>query len=450
MKLSACMMVKNEAENLPRCLRALKDLDVFDEIVVVDTGSTDETVEIAREAGARVVIPEDLDSLYVETEFGRAINFSKARNITIDEASGDWLYLLDADEETVGDAKNLRDFIAKLKPEVDALAIAFEDYKKGRVFMRFMPPRIFKRGHIWFENIVHNKPRGYTQPAIFYPGIKIKHTGFDLTPEQAKAKKRRTLGLLRKQLEDDPGSFWCYFYIAQIYGDLQDYPATIEASVKYIENREKVETFNPSIYYVLAQACILGNDGAAADKWIGAAIRELPDDIDIAAAVCDFGAWRKAPHILITGCEMYLRAWDKLAANPLALGARFIYNYNPETLARVLFHLQHMRLQQGKIHLMRLRDLFGKLGEENVGIIKSDLAKEHKTIGVSVLDYERSVRVTGGPENGKREKGRSRKIDNLKKRRFKGGRRVRSRKVRDGVVQVQGGGGRGAGVGAVL
>ena len=83
--ISLCMMVKNEEEFLPRCLESVKD--VVDEIVIVDTGSTDRTVEIAESYGARVYHhPWEND-------------FSKHRNQSISYASGAWILEMDADEE---------------------------------------------------------------------------------------------------------------------------------------------------------------------------------------------------------------------------------------------------------------------------------------------------------------------------------------------------------------
>jgi glycosyltransferase involved in cell wall biosynthesis len=406
--LSACLMVKNEAANLPRCLGALRALGVIDEIVVVDTGSTDETIEIARSFGARVVVPEDIDALYIETEFGRAINFSAARNITIREARGAWLYLLDADEETVGEAGDLKAWLARLREDQDAVAITFEDYKGGKKFMQFVPPRIFRKtDRLRFENIVHNRAVGYHEPAIFYPGIRIKHTGFDLNPEQKEAKRRRTLGLLKKQLEMDPKSYWALFYMAGIYGDQQDYPATIKTAIEYIEHKDEVERFNPSVYYLLCQACLFAKDGEAADKWIGQAIRELPDDMDVAAAVCDFGAWRKAPHILATGCELYLKSWAEIEANPIGLGSRFIYNYNNETLARVLFHLSHIRLSQGTYLLSRLKETLTKVDPEFAAAVERDIVREHGAIGVKW--------IADGIEVARNEKAKSPKVVDLRK-----------------------------------
>jgi glycosyltransferase involved in cell wall biosynthesis len=84
MDLSLCMIVKNEAEKLPRCLSSVKD--VVDELIIVDTGSTDQTPEIARSFGAAVC------------HFTWNQNFSAARNESLRYAQGNWILVLDADE----------------------------------------------------------------------------------------------------------------------------------------------------------------------------------------------------------------------------------------------------------------------------------------------------------------------------------------------------------------
>ena len=84
MKLSLSMIVKNEAKNLPRCLESIKGL--VDEIVIVDTGSTDDTVKIAESYGAKVGY------------FEWCNDFSAARNASLDLCTGDWVLILDADE----------------------------------------------------------------------------------------------------------------------------------------------------------------------------------------------------------------------------------------------------------------------------------------------------------------------------------------------------------------
>jgi glycosyltransferase involved in cell wall biosynthesis len=83
-KVSLTMIVKNEQENISACLESVRDL--FDEIVVVDTGSTDRTKEIAREFGAKVFDFEWVD------------DFAAARNEALARATGDYAFWLDADD----------------------------------------------------------------------------------------------------------------------------------------------------------------------------------------------------------------------------------------------------------------------------------------------------------------------------------------------------------------
>ena len=81
------MIVKNEEEMLPGCLEAVRD--AVDEMVIVDTGSSDRTVEIAESFGAKVV------------HFPWNGSFADARNCSLDHATGDWVLYLDADEHLV-------------------------------------------------------------------------------------------------------------------------------------------------------------------------------------------------------------------------------------------------------------------------------------------------------------------------------------------------------------
>src|SRR3982750_4635941 len=83
-KVSLTMIVRNEEKNLPRCLESVRGL--FDEIVVVDTGSRDRTKEIAAGFGARV------------SEFAWIDDFAAARNAALGQASSDYAFWLDADD----------------------------------------------------------------------------------------------------------------------------------------------------------------------------------------------------------------------------------------------------------------------------------------------------------------------------------------------------------------
>ncbi|RMD65874.1 glycosyltransferase [Candidatus Pacearchaeota archaeon] len=105
--ISLCMIVRNEEKNIKKCLSSVRAL--VDEIVVVDTGSSDNTKEIAREFGAKI--------------FSAAWegDFAKARNISLEKATKDWILVLDADELiSPKDHKKIVEFLS----QTDAVGVA--------------------------------------------------------------------------------------------------------------------------------------------------------------------------------------------------------------------------------------------------------------------------------------------------------------------------------------
>ena len=199
--ISLCMIVKDEEDCLASCLESAKD--AVDEMIIIDTGSTDNTVEIAEKYGAKV---------YHHPWEG---DFSKARNYSIQYATCDWILYLDADEEL------FREDITKLKEitkEKDYNGISFLIYNKvyGQregflYFTRMWRNRI----GAYFEGIVHNQ--------LVLPGntlksdIRIMHYGYALEDQDKMEKKQaRSKGLLKKQIEEDPDNVFARFNYAQI------------------------------------------------------------------------------------------------------------------------------------------------------------------------------------------------------------------------------------------
>lgn len=129
MRLSLCMIVKNEAENLPRCLKSVKN--AVDEMVVLDTGSTDSTIEIARAYGAQVA------------EFEWREDFAEARNEALKHLSGDWVLVLDADETLAASAIPI---LKQLIERKDALVINLVRHEIGATQSPYsLVSRLFRR-----------------------------------------------------------------------------------------------------------------------------------------------------------------------------------------------------------------------------------------------------------------------------------------------------------------
>jgi tetratricopeptide (TPR) repeat protein len=195
LRLSLCMIVRDEEEMLPRSLAAVAD--AVDEIVVVDTGSRDRTVEIARSFGATVVEREWTGS------------FADARNASIEAASGDWLLFLDADEVLdPADAPLLRELTGRTWREAFYLVETNHTGELGdgtavthnalRLFRNRPEYRFEGRVH---EQIAHNLPSGLPE-RIEPTRVRVDHYGYLGAVRDAKEKSRRNIELLRGQLAE--------------------------------------------------------------------------------------------------------------------------------------------------------------------------------------------------------------------------------------------------------
>lgn len=163
--ISLCMIVKNEEDCLKRCLDSLKG--IVDEMIVVDTGSTDRTKEIAKECGARV------------EDFTWTGDFSEARNYAFSKANCDYIYSADADEEL--DEDNRERFM-QLKKDLSELDIDIVqmyycnqlEFRTVYNFDRELRPKLFKRvRHFVWEDPIHEQV--ILDPVICNSDVEIIH-----------------------------------------------------------------------------------------------------------------------------------------------------------------------------------------------------------------------------------------------------------------------------------
>ncbi|CCO09146.1 glycosyltransferase [Desulforamulus hydrothermalis] len=229
MKLSACVITKNEEKNIVSCLESVKSL--VSEMIVVDTGSTDKTVDVAKGLGAKVYHYEWCN------------DFSKARNYAISKAKGQWIIFLDADEYLT------RESINKLKLVVieannrkaDFLVCMLTNYdKKSKKAINSVPViRIFRNdNNIEYYGAIHEMLiRKDCNPKILDATnyIKIIHTGYSLDDIRDKNKMHRNLELLLKELEKNPQDSNLCFYISESYAIGGCYDKTIDYALKAIK-----------------------------------------------------------------------------------------------------------------------------------------------------------------------------------------------------------------------
>ncbi|MBW1980185.1 MAG: tetratricopeptide repeat protein [Deltaproteobacteria bacterium] len=192
--LSLCMIVKDEAHNLPDCLRYIKK--VVDEIVVVDTGSVDETKSIAKDLGARVF------------HFDWCDDFAAARNESIHHARGDYILWLDADDRVdpneIAKIKQLRKILSRSKDK--AFYVVVNSHWPTDGDSQFLQLRIFpKLAGVRFEGRIHEQIFHKLQEhgvELVQTDIIIRHTGYD-SAEAVLQKGQRNLQIILDELRED-------------------------------------------------------------------------------------------------------------------------------------------------------------------------------------------------------------------------------------------------------
>jgi glycosyltransferase involved in cell wall biosynthesis len=211
--LSICMMVKNEEANLEQCLNSLRILlsrrDV--ELIILDTGSTDETTKIAKR--------------YTENVYYENWNddFSEMRNKSISFAKGKWIFIMDADERLTNhsffiDLMNRMNTLNKYNTIQIKLKNFF--YKNNTdKFSTIVTPRFFKNNKDFkYVGSVHNQPN-FKGPILLQENICLEHYGYIKDDEKLMKKKyKRTSELLKKELKKDPNNFYLKYQLSQTYG----------------------------------------------------------------------------------------------------------------------------------------------------------------------------------------------------------------------------------------
>ena len=270
--ISAALIVKNEEELLGQCLDSIRD--AVDEIVVVDTGSDDNTVEIAARYDAKIYHHPWND------------DFSEARNISIAKTTGDWVLIIDADEVLLQeDILKVREL--KWNDEYDCFCFAIFSQLPGNLGGinrgKHFSPRIFKRREdIYYEGIVHNVLRMPKLTAM--SDIRFFHYGYDLRMEKMEEKFKRSLTLLLRQVKDNPDDPFIRYNLAQMYLSRDYYKEAKDHAEQIVHILTPDDENQLHIYlmglYQLAMIHKRANEYEKAEEFCKRAIAIKPNYID--------------------------------------------------------------------------------------------------------------------------------------------------------------------------
>jgi primosomal protein N'' len=198
--VSACLIVKDEHDNLGRCLASLERF--CDEVVVYDTGSTDDTREIARAAGA-LVVEGDWDG-----------DFARARNAALDHCSGEWVLWIDADEALVTDDSAQRAALENASAEIEAFIVTIDNLRGAYASTTFAHPacRLFRRAYGCWTGKLHEQviARAGAPKLEMVPteGIRLTHWGYLTADFESRDKAQRNLTSSFSDLTSSSGLSW--------------------------------------------------------------------------------------------------------------------------------------------------------------------------------------------------------------------------------------------------
>lgn len=332
------MIVKDEEKFLPTCLESVKGY--VDEIIIVDTGSTDRTIEIARRYNAKIYCHAWENS------------FSKARNYSLKYATGDWILILDADEEIERkDAYKLRNVIKDNSSNVILIPV-ISKFSNGKNLSIANSERIFKN-HLDFhyESIVHNKLK-YTG-STRKENIKLYHHGYNQGDEQMDKKFARTAALLKKQIKEDPENALSHHYLSLSYLDREKNDECIDealAAIRLFERQDNDTEIRLLSYYTASVAFYRKNNLPDAEKYALKALNYYSDYID---AYC-----------LLSSIYFLQKEYDKC----IDVTGKYLNQLNTiKSDTSSVLTIPYNTLQQESLAYARLSIIYHEQGDEQKG-----------------------------------------------------------------------------------
>lgn len=214
-KISAALIVKNESRCIERCLLSI--IHAVDEIVIVDTGSTDDTVKIIQKLMDKY---QEIKLYYFEW----CNDFSAARNYSLSKVTGDWVLIMDADDYLNSDPKEIKKIIKKF----DRLNYPVALNIKYTMIEKNIPTKTIEQGilrifptkyNLKYEGKVHEtiseSLKRHPNQKIVSTHIELYTDGYDSELVDQSAKMKRNILLLNEMLEKDPENGLLLFYLAR-------------------------------------------------------------------------------------------------------------------------------------------------------------------------------------------------------------------------------------------
>jgi glycosyltransferase involved in cell wall biosynthesis len=272
--ISLCMIVKNEERVLDACLSSIKPW--VDEIIIVDTGSTDRTVTIAEEHGAKMV------------HFPWTDSFSEARNVSLEHATGDWIFWMDADDTIPEECgAGMREVVllaeqgttgflmqVHIPPAPDEEGYTIVDHVK--LFRNWPQLRFEGRIHEQILESIH-RSGGTVERTNLY----VVHSGYDHSPEGQVRKRERDWSLLEKDLAERPDHPFVLFNIGMTAYHTREFDRALPPLLRCLEICKPRESITRKVYAMLAGCYLEKAELTEAQSLIERGLKLFPRDPEL-------------------------------------------------------------------------------------------------------------------------------------------------------------------------
>jgi O-antigen biosynthesis protein len=249
--VAACVIARDEERFIGACLKSIHPF--VDEIIVLDTGSLDATVEIARALGARVAT------------FVWRDDFAAARNAEIEAATADWIFMLDADERLdphsgpvlIDLPRRLSSGVHGACPRIESRTL---DDASGPCSITSEVPRFFRRSaDLRYVGVIHEDLVYLPDPSatrhVIVNDLCVVHYGYDSAIYAAKRKDERNTRLLERQMAEHPHDPRPLYFLTQQHYVMQRHAEAIEYGQRFLTLSHAVrEPFVVEVYAMLLDA----------------------------------------------------------------------------------------------------------------------------------------------------------------------------------------------------
>ncbi len=292
--LSLCMICRNNANTIEPALASIKPW--VDEMIVVDTGSTDDTPRIAAHLGARVY------------HFPWPDSFSIARNESLKYARGEWIFWMDSDDTISNEnGRKLRQLVdGPHDPSIFGYIMQVHcpgPGESGDLHLTVVDHvKLFRnRPGMRFTGRIHEQilpAIGELNGYVGWTDIFVRHSGYDHSPEGQEHKLERDLHLLHLELQEQPRHPFTLFNLGMTYADVRRFAEAIDFLRRSIQYSPEQASHLRKAYALLVYAQLERDGSAAALETCMVALKRFPDDQELrfrkAVLLHDLKRWPEA------------------------------------------------------------------------------------------------------------------------------------------------------------